>query len=205
MDDLDFSGNIGITVHHSQALQNTSDVSAVMCTEERNADCGETTYAYDGCLPTNDRLAPVIADGPNPRAVVGSDQGKRRPHPQDCIWAVTIDDRIVGVVSLLHERQHVARINTFRIHPGWQHTAALTKLIARVHQHCWNHGYLKVTLEADAVPGLVRKMLEHRGFHLVRYRNGVAQSRLDYYIDLYCSPHQDSPQLDESVRSRDEL
>lgn len=195
MDDLDLSGNIGIIEHHPERSPNTRSVSATLHGEEWVVDFRNTVHACDECLPSHDHLAAVVADRPSRLPAVSPAPVKRRAHPQDCVWAVTIDDRVVGLVSILHEGQHIARINTFRIHPNWQHTAALTKLIDRVHQYCWNHGYLKVTMEAEAAPGMVRKILEQRGFHLVRNRNVVGKPSLDYYIDLYYSPQQEEPPL----------
>jgi N-acetylglutamate synthase-like GNAT family acetyltransferase len=117
----------------------------------------------------------------------------RACHPEDCLLAVTIDNRVVGMVRALHEGPHVIRINIFRIHPDWQHTPVLAKLIDRLHRYCWNRGYLKVILESQAAPALVRKMFEHRGFHLVRRRRVLGKELLDYYVDLY-SPPEHEPQ-----------
>lgn len=116
----------------------------------------------------------------------------QRGHPpQDCVWAVTIDNRAVGSVSISHHASHVARVNIFRIHPAWQHTAVLAKLIERVHRYCWNHGYLKLVLESHAAPAVVRTMLAHRGFHLVRRRRILGHELLEYYVDLYFPPRQE--------------
>ncbi|MEN6495387.1 MAG: GNAT family N-acetyltransferase [Thermoguttaceae bacterium] len=190
MDDLDTSGNIGIIEHHPEPFQ-----------EGYDTEIGESMYAGDEFLPSSGSRTAAVTDRVCRRTDARPSQANRSAHPQDCVWAVTIDNRVVGVVSILHEGQHVARINTFRIHPDWQHTAALTKLVDRVHQYCWNQGYLKVTLEEGAAPAMVRKMLEHRGFHLVRCQNVVGKPRLDYYIDLYFSPHHEDPQPNKDIRS----
>lgn len=107
---------------------------------------------------------------------------------EDCVWAVMIDDRVVGQVSILGEGQHLARIRTFRVHPAWQHTSVPAKLIDRVHQHCWDHGYLKIAFDAQVAPAVLRRMFEHRGFHLSPHRQSDNGEPLEYYVDLYVPP-----------------
>jgi GNAT superfamily N-acetyltransferase len=111
---------------------------------------------------------------------------------RDCLWVAKLRDQVVGTVGIRHEGSHVARLHCFRIHPDWQQTSILARLIQRVHRYCWNEGYLKLLVESHVIPGVVREMLEDRGFQLVRRKRVGDSERLEYLVDLYGSPRRGS-------------
>ena len=69
-----------------------------------------------------------------------------------CIWQCHVGGESVGILGLIHVGRHVVRLCPFRIDPQWQHTAALTRLLQRAHEYCWNHSCLKVLVEEGSAP-----------------------------------------------------
>lgn len=193
MDALYVGGNAVTAEDRLESLHSINDLpeknrlveafDAIPWSETACGEPGVSTGEFPGRGP-RDSAGPEPILQPLPIA--------RLQHPDDCLWAVTIDNRAVGMVSILHAGPHVVRINSFRIHPDWQHTPVLAKLIDRVYRHCWNRGYLKVVLESQGAPAIVRKMFEHRGFHLVRRRHVLGKELLDYYVDLYSPPQHET-------------
>lgn len=116
----------------------------------------------------------------------------RRGRQRDCLWVAKLQDKVVGMVHILHEGPHVARLHCFRIQPQWQHTPVLTRLIDCVHGYCWNEGYLKLLVESRVTPRVVQQMLHHRGFQLIRRKRIGDSELLEYLVDLYYPPRQAS-------------
>ncbi len=181
MDDLPVGGNATLLADHIASPQLRSASASILPDENLGGHPRPERYSSHERIAGNwmaaSEIEPGIVQGGQP--------------PEDCIWVATIDNRAVGTVRISHHASHVARVNIFRIHPAWQHTAVLTKLIEQVHRYCWNYGYLKLVLESLAAPAIVRTMLAHHGFHLVRRRRILERDWLEYYIDLYFAPRQE--------------
>lgn len=192
MDDLYGGGNATIVEGEFETLHQAIDarIKALVTEAIDTHSRTETVTSCERAL-TADELPGRCKSEASSDLEVRAACVDRGGHPLDCVWAVTIDNHAVGMVRLLHEGPHVVRVSSFRIHPDWQHTPVLAKLMDRVHRYCWDHGYLKVMLESQAAPALVRRAFEHHGFHLVRRRSVLGKELLEYYVDLYTPPQRE--------------
>ena len=108
--------------------------------------------------------------------------------PSGCVWQSHVGGESVGILGLIHVGRHVVRLSPFRIDPQWQHTAALTRLLQRAHEYCWNHSCLKVLVEEGSVPQWLHHLLDRHGFHMARRRQAAGRYVLEFYLDLYHGP-----------------
>jgi len=116
----------------------------------------------------------------------GAPCGKAIPHSQDhYVWAAELQGRVVGMIDLVREGPHVARIRRLRVDPAWQHTAVLNKLIQRVHDYCWDQGCMKLVLDAGSTPRWILRLLERLGCQVVERDGAMAKNVLELYLDLY--------------------
>jgi len=118
--------------------------------------------------------------------------GSRSSHPRDRLWLAKVQDHVVGMIGVLHEQRHVARLSCFRVRPEWQRIAVLTRLADQVHHYCWDQGYLKLVVPSHVAPGVFQQMLGQRGFQLVRRKPSGQSERLEYLVDLYYLPRRAS-------------
>lgn len=122
-------------------------------------------------------LRPSHGPAPRERTVTES-----RDH---YVWVTELQGRVVGMVDLVRDGPHVARIRRLRVDPAWQHTAVLTKLIQRVHDYCWDHGCMKLVLDAGGTPRWVVGLLERLGCQVIQRDGAIAKNMLELYLDLY--------------------
>ncbi len=148
--------------------------------------------------PTDARRFPRVVEprpGLDPRRLRierSSLHGSRIPHPRDRLWLAKIGDQVLGMIGVLHEGRHVARLSCFGVQPGWEQTALVTRLMDLVHHYCWNQGYLKLLVPSHVAPSVLQQILDHRGFQLVRRKRSGQTERLEYLVDLYYLPRQAS-------------
>jgi hypothetical protein len=126
-----------------------------------------------------------------PRACVEEVAGTlhRESVPNGCVWQSRVGDQSVGILGLVHVSRHVVRLSPFRIAPQWQHTAALTRLLERAHEYCWNHSCLKVLVEDGSAPHWLYHLMDRHGFHIARRRELAGRTVMEFYLDLYHAPH----------------
>jgi GNAT superfamily N-acetyltransferase len=86
-------------------------------------------------------------------------------YPREYHWVVEIGGQVVGEAELIHEDLHSARLHRLRIDPAWQRTQALWRLIHSVHQYCYDHGRLRLQLDAGCAPRWVMTLLRRNGGH----------------------------------------
>ncbi len=131
-------------------------------------------------------------DSRRPRLERPSLRDRRISHPRDRLWLAKIEDRVVGMIGILHEEPHVARLSCFRVQPGSQQTPVVTRLMDQVYHYCWDQGYLKLVVPSYVAPCVLQQMLDYRGFQLVRRKRSGQTERLEYLVDLYYIPRQAS-------------
>jgi hypothetical protein len=105
----------------------------------------------------------------------------------DCSWVVTIAGEVVAAVGLCYEGQYVARVCAFRVHPEWQHTSAVTKLLDCIRNHCWARGFLRVLLESCAAPRWLLSSMQRRGFQFAGRTRVAGKDTFAFDVDLYYS------------------
>ncbi len=106
-------------------------------------------------------------------------------------WVAEHDGRIVGMIGVARDREHVAEIRRLRVDPQWQQTPIATRLIQTAVSHCREHGYLKVVLDTRFEKNAAVDMFERFGFQHSRSRQTDQKELLEFYLDLYRQPDQD--------------
>lgn len=105
-------------------------------------------------------------------------------------WIAQYEGRIVGMIGVARDREHVAEIRRLRVDPQWRQTPIAAKLIERAITHCREHGYLKVVLDTRFEKNAAVDMFERFGFQHTRSRPTHEKELLEFYLDLYRPPDQ---------------
>lgn len=125
-------------------------------------------------VPTVDRPGPGVA----------------APHEVEHRWVAECDDgEVVGVATLVHEQDMVARLSELRVapDPDWEQSDAAGQLIRAVVRRCHHFGYLKLVVETPLLPERALRLFGRCGLRYTRQRGGGLRERrrLEFYVDLY--------------------
>jgi ribosomal protein S18 acetylase RimI-like enzyme len=105
--------------------------------------------------------------------------------PASHFWIAQYEGRIVGMIGVARDREHVAEIRRLRVDPQWRQTPIAARLIERAVAHCREHGYLKVVLDTRFEKSAALDLFERFGFQHTRSRQTHEKELLEFYLDLY--------------------
>ncbi|MCC7407813.1 MAG: GNAT family N-acetyltransferase [Phycisphaeraceae bacterium] len=113
--------------------------------------------------------------------------------PASYFWVAELGGKIVGMIGVANEDQHVAEIRRLRVDPLWQKSGLAWRLIETAITHCRKHDYLKVVLDTRFERHAALNVFERFGFQHTRTRNTPDKELLEFYLDLYRSSDPRNP------------
>ncbi|MCC7146221.1 MAG: GNAT family N-acetyltransferase [Phycisphaeraceae bacterium] len=100
-------------------------------------------------------------------------------------WTAHVGERMVGMIGVVRDEEHVAEIRRLRVDKEWQKTSLASQLIETALAHCRQHGYLKVVLDTRFERQEAVELFERFGFQHTRTRAMHEKELLEFYLDIY--------------------
>jgi hypothetical protein len=103
----------------------------------------------------------------------------------ESVCAVEVHGRVVGLMGLCRDGRHSASIVRFQFNPAWQRTKAFRRLLRCVYDHCLDHHYQTLSIDAQVAPGWVRRCMDRHGFRLIGRRSVSGREQLQFGVDYH--------------------
>lgn len=114
--------------------------------------------------------------------------------PANNFWVAELDGRVVGMIGVAKEDEHLAEIRRLRVDRELQDSPIATALVEVALQHCKHHGFLKVVLDTRVhTSSEAVQLFDRFGFQHTRTKNLQGKETLEFYLDLYRSPTRKEP------------
>ena len=107
-------------------------------------------------------------------------------------WVAEVEGVVQGMIGVARDQDHIAEIRRLRIARDYQHTALAARLVETALTHCQKHGYLKIVLDTRFDPDTVLNLFDRFGFQHTRTKPIAGKELLEFYLDLYRQPKQES-------------
>lgn len=162
----------------SNSAENTATAISVRSFEDgHHADVARlyTDGLLSGQIAAND----TGADIDNIRAAY-FDQDRNH------FWVAEIDGKVVGMIGVADDDDHIAEIRRLRVEPTLQQNTDIAyQLVQTALHHCKQHGYLKIRLDTRFDPETAVDVFDRFGFQHTRTRAVQGKDLLEFYLDLY--------------------
>ena len=114
--------------------------------------------------------------------------------PGSHFWVTELNGHVLGMIAVIDKGEHRVEIKRLRVEKDWQNTAVAARLLETAVEHCRHHGNLKVVFDTrfdpDNDPGPVVNLFDRQGFQYTRTKNVNGKDLLEFYLDLYRQPPQ---------------
>lgn len=173
--------NVPPTPEHSPRDEQDPQLEGLVIRRYEPRDQAEVARLYTDGLLTG-QIAPndTAADIENIEAAYFDD-------PASYFWVAELEGKVLGMIGVANEDQHVAEIRRLRVEPEWQKSSLAWRLIETAISHCRKHDYLKIVLDTRFERHAALNVFERFGFQHTRTRNTPDKELLEFYLDLYRS------------------
>lgn len=111
---------------------------------------------------------------------------------RDHFWVAEYDGQPVGMIGVAEDDSHRAEIRRLRVSPAYKGNGIAVRLLDTALKFCNKHGYLKVVLDTAIESNSAKEIFDRCSFHYNRTRTVGGKELVEFYLDLYHDPRQES-------------
>jgi N-acetylglutamate synthase-like GNAT family acetyltransferase len=118
------------------------------------------------------------------------------PASRHHVLVVEVDGQVVGATATARQREPIGHLLWLCIAPDWQAEQIVAeRLVETATAHAREQGWLKLVVHTSLAASQVAGFFHHMGFRFSRERGVGGAHVLEFYLDLYVSPHSQKPRL----------
>lgn len=112
------------------------------------------------------------------------------PRSRHHVLVIEADGKVIGATAIAKQREPIAHLLWLCIAPDWQaERTVIERLVETATAHAQEQGWLKLIVHTSLTASQVAGFFQHMGFRFSRERGGGGEHVLEFYLDLYASPH----------------
>ncbi len=108
--------------------------------------------------------------------------------PRHHFWVAELHGCVVGMIAVTSDEEHTSEVRRLRVAIDHQKSDIAAILLKTAIDHCRRHEYLKVRLDTRFERSDALQLFDKVGFQHTRTRNVQGKELLEFYLDIYRNP-----------------
>ncbi len=125
--------------------------------------------------------------------VLDLQSGYMQDEGESCFWVAESESAgVIGMVGVKHKGNHAGEMRRLLVRAEHRNHGYGRRLVEEALKFCNDRGYVKVVLQTQVDQKAALSLFERFGFQLNRTRNVAGRDHLEFYMDLYRQPRDET-------------